>query len=587
MRYHLSLISALVLSVLLLFQAATPALAFSTTVTSGELATLTLAQIADIRNACTSLNLGSSSFCKSVAQKAVAVRETGEPDISLTVKETKGKRFLSTLAGAVVEATVNGVTFTTLSGDGSFDGTADHIVAASWGSIYFENGQKSSSSPMTIRIDIDTQATSSQVGSISGTVTDSSSGIRLKGAIVTATMQGSPGTTGQAVTDANGQYSITGLPPGTYDVDGTASSYNSERVSGVVVSTGNDITIDFNLSILPCADRPVKDFIGVSFIDELLGRRETGGSSSTSEYVTESMRHIKQNGFTAIRVPYYWESYVYNPTEFMDRIEFIAQTAQSNGVCVFYDNHHFYTTSYWGLDIDGKPPGRGFPSFVVKDFAPTNNDYEQTAGPFWEAYLTNSYSIDGKNVWDVQADFFRTIISRVDNYESVAGYEILNEPHFFDMSQYDKLGDYNTFMAKEIRAATSKKIFFDRENTFGFPRDPGSEPKIVPRDVTNIVYAPHLYAIPYPGSQAETQIANFKTWSQLWSSEVLLGETAADTQADADQLLSVLKQNGFGWTVWSWKQTESTGLGRTYYESDTMPATDVLKILLEAMAKVY
>jgi hypothetical protein len=187
----------------------------------------------------------------------------------------------------------------------------------------------------------------------------------------------------------------------------------------------------------------------------------------------------------------------------------------------------------------------------------------------------------------VQADFFRTIIARVDGYDSVAGYEILNEPHFFDPSHYEKLGNYHTYMASEIRAATDKKIFFDRENTWGFQRDPSREPAIAPSGVSGIVYAPHLYAIPYPGSQAETQIQNFKSWSEQWNSEVLIGEMVADSQADADQYLSVLKASEFGWTAWSWKNVVSTGLGRTYYESDTVEATEVLKILVAAMAKVY
>ncbi|MGI0025499.1 MAG: cellulase family glycosylhydrolase, partial [Nitrososphaera sp.] len=416
---------------------------------------------------------------------------------------------------------------------------------------------------MTIQIVIGTDPTPSQLGSISGTVT--SSGNPLKEAIVTATMQSNPSVTGQAATDANGLYAITDLPPGTYDVEATASSYQPLVSNGLVVAAGADTPADFSLTLLPCPERPVKDFTGVSFIDELLGRREGGGTTTTTGYVTESMQYIKSNGFNAIRVPFYWESYVYNSPEFMDRIEFIAQTAQEKGICVFFDNHHYYTTSYWGLDIEGKPPGRGFPSFVVQDFPPINNDYILTAGPFWDAFLSNNIVINGNNVWDVQADFFKTIINRVNHYDNVAGYEILNEPHFFDPTHYDKVGDYNTYMAGEIREVTSKKIFFDRENTWGFSRDPDLEPKVVPRGVTGIVYSPHLYAIPYPGSQAEQQIQNFKTWSQLWNSEVLIGETVADTQADADQLLTVLKGNGFGWTVWSWKPTVSTGLGRTYY----------------------
>ena len=579
------LIGGIALSVFLLLQLATPVLAFSTAVTSGELAVLTSAQLTDIRNACLSLGLGGSAFCKSVAQKAVAVKETQDPGIVVTVKETRGKRFLPTLAGAVVGATVYGVEFATLAGDGNFVGSADHIVPASWGSIYFESGQKSNTSPMTIRITIDTSPPPVLPGSISGIA--SSDGDPVKEVVVTARMQGNPGVSAQDVSDMDGGYLIADLPPGMYDVEAMKSSYESLIVGDVVVSSGADTPVDFGLTLLPCSERPVKDLLGVALIDESLARRESGGASSTTEYVEESIRHIRQNGFTAIRVPFYWESYVYNPTEFVDRVEFIAQTAQANDLCVVFANFQYYTTSYWNVEFDGKSLGRGFPSFVVSDFPLTNNDYIQTAGPFWDAFLSNSITVDGISVWEVQANFFGIVISSVDSYDSVAGYEILNEPHLFDIAQYDKLGNYHTYIANEIRAVSDKKIYFDRETTWGFTRDPSQEPKIAPVGMTGIVYGPHLYSIPYPGTQAETQIQNFETWSELWGSEVLIGETVADTQEDADQLLKVLKENEFGWTVWSWKPTVSTGSGRTYYESNTVEATDVLKILLAEMAKVY
>ncbi len=337
-----------------------------------------------------------------------------------------------------------------------------------------------------------------------------------------------------------------------------------------------------------CSDIPVKNFRGVVFNDGTLGKNEDeGGATVLTEYVTQSMKYIKANGFTAVRVPFYWEAYVANPTTFMAELDLIAKTAQQNNLCIFLDNHHFYTTSYWNLQVEGKSDGRGFPSFVVKNFPAKNNDYIQSAGPFWNAFLSNSISVNGRSVWDVQADFFKLVINKVDHYESVAGYEILNEPHLFDKTHYDKLGNYNTYMAKEIREVTDKKIFFDRETTRGFAREPSLEPKIVPRGVTGLVYAPHMYTIPYPGTQAEKQIKNFKTWSQNWGTEVLLGEMGADTQKDAEQYLSVLKAYGFGWTAHSWKKSGSGGLGHSLYESDTAPATEALKIMRAAMNAVY
>jgi hypothetical protein len=336
-----------------------------------------------------------------------------------------------------------------------------------------------------------------------------------------------------------------------------------------------------------CSDIPVKNFKGVVFLDATLAKREkaTPGTVMTA-YVTESMKYIKSNGFNAIRVPYYWEAYVNNPTTFMAEIDLVAKTAKANNLCVFFSNFHYYTSSYWTIPVEGTARGTGFPSFVVKTF-PTKEDYLHTAGPFWNAFLSNTIVIDGRNVWDVQADFIKSVINKVDHYESIIGYEIINEPHLFNSQMYEKLGNYHTYMAKQMRSITDKKIFFVRETTWGFVREPASEYKIVPKGVSGLVYAPHLYAIPTPGSSAMKQMDNFKTWSQQWGTEVLIGEMHAGTQLDAETFLSVLKSYGFGWTTHSWRKGSVDGLGGNYYESSTVPPTATLKILRAVMATIY
>jgi hypothetical protein len=298
------------------------------------------------------------------------------------------------------------------------------------------------------------------------------------------------------------------------------------------------------------------------------------------------MKYIKSNGFNTIRVPFYWEAYVNNPTVFMAEMDLVAKTAQANDICVVFANFHYYTSSYWGLQVEGKSGGRGFPSFVVNDF-PKRTDYIQTAGPFWNAFLSNNIVINGRNVWDVQADFIKSAINKVDHYESVAGYEILNEPHLFDESHYDKLGNYHTYMAKEMREVSDKKIFFDRETTRGTPRESSLEYKIVPRGVTGIVYGVQLYSVPTSGSFAMKQINNFKEWSQDWGVEIFIGEMAADSQSEIDTYLSVLKSNGFGWTWYAWKRSGSSGIGETIYESSTVAPNTILKMLEASVAKIY
>ena len=337
-----------------------------------------------------------------------------------------------------------------------------------------------------------------------------------------------------------------------------------------------------------CSSIPMDQFKGAVFRDPVLGTMENGGDVDARwNSIDESMKYIRLNGMNLIRVPFYWESYVHDPAAFLDAVEVIAKTAEDHDICVIFANFHWYTTSYWKLEIIGNSDGRGFPSFVVKNFQPKNDDYDSTAAPFWNAFLTNSIVIDGKSVWDVQASFLSKIISQVDNYGSVAGYEILNEPHLFDSSQYEKLGNYHTYMAKKIRESTDKKILFDRETARGFQREPLSEYKIVPREVSGLVYSPHLYSVPVPGSNAEKQLSNFYQWADEWDVEILIGEWAAETQIDTELFLNGFIDRDFGWTYYAWKPTTDRGSGGELYQSDTSPPTIYLEYLVYALELIY
>ena len=364
-----------------------------------------------------------------------------------------------------------------------------------------------------------------------------------------------------------------------------------ETVLGLSLSVfllASVLTPKSSSAVTDCSDIPVKNFRGVVFMDGTLSKDEGSGKGSVlTSYVTESMKYISLNGFNAVRVPFYWESYVNDPTSFMAELELIAKTAQARNICVIFDNHHFYTSSYWSLDVEGKSSGRGFPAFVVKSFPERNNDYIATAGPFWNALLSNTLTINGQKIWNVQFDFLSKVINKVDNYPSVAGYEILNEPHLFKVDQYSKLGDYNTFMAKKIRTISDKKIFFDRETTRGFQREPSLEYKIVPAGVSGLVYAPHVYSVPNPGSQGQKQFDKIHGWAQQWNTEVLIGEWAAESKTDATTFLKEFKADSFGWTAHSWKRSGSGGLGATLYQSDTVSATSALKILAAVIDLVY
>ncbi len=86
-------------------------------------------------------------------------------------------------------------------------------------------------------------------GIVAGKVTKSDGVTPIASATITL-FQGSV-TTGAATTDAAGDYTISGVSPGTYNVRGSAPGYNTQTQTGVAVVSGATTTINLSLSSQP------------------------------------------------------------------------------------------------------------------------------------------------------------------------------------------------------------------------------------------------------------------------------------------------------------------------------------------------
>ena len=73
-------------------------------------------------------------------------------------------------------------------------------------------------------------------GALSGTVTDTT-GLVLPGVTVEARSNSDAGPVRTVVSDAAGRFTISALPPGTYDVTFTLSGFGTEVRRGVVIGT--------------------------------------------------------------------------------------------------------------------------------------------------------------------------------------------------------------------------------------------------------------------------------------------------------------------------------------------------------------
>ena len=86
------------------------------------------------------------------------------------------------------------------------------------------------------------------VGALDGTVTDSSTGLPIHGAAITAVWSG--GGTWNDTTDAAGYYNVT-VPIGLFDVTAAKFAYVTQTVTGVEVFEGSTTTQDFALDPAP------------------------------------------------------------------------------------------------------------------------------------------------------------------------------------------------------------------------------------------------------------------------------------------------------------------------------------------------
>ncbi len=96
---------------------------------------------------------------------------------------------------------------------------------------------------------LEAQVLAGPTGTLEGEVTADGSGDPLAGALIEATLNVT--TTRTALTDAAGEYIMTFVPEGTYDVTASLFGYLPQTVSGVEVISGTVTTQDFALELAP------------------------------------------------------------------------------------------------------------------------------------------------------------------------------------------------------------------------------------------------------------------------------------------------------------------------------------------------
>jgi hypothetical protein len=173
---------------------------------------------------------------------------TGPPTV--TVQDAFGNTVTSSAASITVAIGNN-------PGGGVLSGTATRNASsgvAAFGGLSINQGGNGytltvSSSGLTGSTSDAFNVTSVGVGTIAGVIIGVSSGLPIDGALVELLQANA--VTGLLRTPANGSYSFSSLPVGSYDVRASAPDFAAEEQMGVSVTSGGTSTVNFSLVSVP------------------------------------------------------------------------------------------------------------------------------------------------------------------------------------------------------------------------------------------------------------------------------------------------------------------------------------------------
>jgi hypothetical protein len=336
-------------------------------------------------------------------------------------------------------------------------------------------------------------------------------------------------------------------------------------------------------------------------------------------YYDQSFKIIKDGGMNHVRYVYYWESFVKNPTAFINELKFAATLGDKYGIKIIYDNHQFHTSSWLNPQR-----GTGFPSFLFQN----NSEYPYGSGggpkypsaaawwtDWWNRKITDTNGTDG---WNLQAQFLKKVVSTVDSHPSTVGYEILSEPQVHSADQWEKIGKYNTLMTDEMRKVTKKNIIYSMTIPVDLKSNIGVNAtnlaKMTPVNKTNTIFKFSIYGLPSPGSYQEQRLNVFLSAGNLSGVPVYIGEwnnvardkvineegdfvyeinpEASDiTPEDTTVILKKFNEiDPYGWAFWYWNfrphRVENFNLVTSDASGNLVP-TKYFDILKNAVHSVY
>lgn len=184
---------------------------------------------------------------------------------------------------------------------------------------------------------------------------------------------------------------------------------------------------------------------------------------------------------------------------------------------------------YVVLDLHAAPGGQGYDQGI--------SDYDPTKPSLWE-------SIENRNK---TVALWKRIAERYKDEETVAGYDLINEPNW-DLPGGTQLRSLYVAITNAIREVDNNHIIFIEGNWFA-----NDFTGLTPPWDDNMVYSPHKYwSINDQGS-----IQWVLDMRETFNVPLYLGESGENSNVWFRDAIALFEQNNMGWAWWPMKKIES------------------------------
>ena len=314
---------------------------------------------------------------------------------------------------------------------------------------------------------------------------------------------------------------------------------------------------------------------GVNWVSSVMKWKEGTGPQPTSSInpqdINKFMDICANANWNIVRLVVYQECYESHRPAFFTEMKAIIEAADQRGIAVVIDNHQ------WKMGGGEYADSLGFPKkyFGGYNISPAT-PYEPNGQPeiiaWWRDLYANTLR-QFPNAHQDMANYFDDIIDQVDGYDNLLGYEILNEPQTTRPEDYANMGIMNSFVGQRIRARSSKRVLYCRDNTLGYGGSQTLKPQLIPNIPSGIVYDNHSYNLQRMKTTYVPQtLVNIDQRTDI---EILVGEWAAQRQFDDTNFLTLdntkfvlqlCKDNNYAICYWA--------LGHFGARSDPVNSTD-------------